>query len=701
IQKCMFAVSVYPKGISSSPARLHRQQEPLESQDWLLILEPHWIQVHPCELRACTSTAASALEKGSRKDVTRAQTGLLSSCFHKRQNLHFISFLQFNRLVKISMARSPYFELACPNEAYHIIPPGTSSPVRIRFTPHKNQDYSHELICITGMERIVVPIRAIGTQATLEIPDQLDFSKCPVKYSTQKTLMVYNDCNLETQYHLYTESPFSVDPDTGTLGAGDTMEVTVEFHPRKVGDHSDILEVYRVIGECWALHGAQDNVDVVLSTNSLKFGKTFITTSNYKIMLIENRSNITAHFQWKAFLTEEEEYKERRRLEENIEKKDYGEDNTAILSHMVQEETAKVQEDPMLFSDDVFSIEPMEGEIGPNCSAEVKVTFKPLEALEYQCVAYCNISGRESRLPLHLTAQGQGPLVELSYNTLDLGDILVDTCHISEVKLINRGAIDASFRYIPSTKNLGYCFKFVPEEGIIAPGRIQTIQISFNATTVGTFEEEFQFRVAGSPTPAILTIKGCVCAATVHFNINELDFGNVSFGFPCTRKCHLINASPGSLTFNIRISQDGRQPAVSSFDQIHKHNDPSWRDGIHFYLEPREFTVNPSQGTILPHGYQDIEVTLCANTMMTFYRRLLVDLEGYGNEVTSLTVTARYQQLPCSPEPSGAHPVAGGVSCPPRLGQTAEFSGSPSAMGEKGVIFTETLVVCSSSLGEH
>ncbi|XP_032925454.1 hydrocephalus-inducing protein homolog isoform X2 [Catharus ustulatus] len=328
------------------------------------------------------------------------------------------------------------------------------------------------------------------------------------------------------------------------------MQVTVEFHPQKVGDHSDILEVYRVIGEkCihTKVQGEAVDVDIALSTNSLKFGKTFITTSNYKIMLIENRSNITAHFQWKAFLTEEEENKERRRQcyllrphnevwlenfieEENIEKKDYGEDNTAVLSHMVQEETAKVQEDPMLFSDDVFSIEPMEGEIGPNCSAEVKVTFKPLEALEYRSVAYCNISGRESRLPLHLTAQGQGPLVELSYNTLDLGDILVDTCHISEVKLINRGAIDAPFRYIPSTKNLGYCFKFVPEEGIIAPGRIQTIQISFNATTVGTFEEEFQFIVAGSPTPAILTIKGFVTRPNLYFNVDELDFGDVSFG---------------------------------------------------------------------------------------------------------------------------------------------------------------------------
>lgn len=46
----------------------------------------------------------------------------------------------------------------------------------------------------------------------------------------------------------------------------------------------------------------------------MKIGKTFINTSNYTTMFIENRSNITAHFQWKTFPTEEDENEEKRRL---------------------------------------------------------------------------------------------------------------------------------------------------------------------------------------------------------------------------------------------------------------------------------------------------------------------------------------------------------------------------------------------------
>uniref|UniRef100_U3JZ08 HYDIN/VesB/CFA65-like Ig-like domain-containing protein n=1 Tax=Ficedula albicollis TaxID=59894 RepID=U3JZ08_FICAL len=557
----------------------------------------------PCELCACTSTAESALEEGSRKDVTRARTALLLSCFHKLQNHFFMSLLQFPRLVKVSMERSPYFELVCPNDAYHIMPPGMSSPVRIRFTPKKNKNYSHQLVCLTPREQVVVPIRAIAARAILEFPDQLDFSECPVKYSTQKTVLLRNVGNLEAQFQLSTQSPFFVVPASGTLGAGDTMQVTVGFHPLTIGDHSGSLAVCCNTGECWALHGAQDNVAVELSTNSMKVGKTFITTSNYTTMFIKNRSNITAHFQWKAFRTEEDEAEEKRRLE---------------------------------------------GEIGPNRCAKIKVTFKPLEELEYRSVAYCDISGRESRLPLRLRGEGQGPLVELSNRTLNLGNILLNTPYVYEVKLINQAAIDAPFTYIHTTANVGYCFKFAPEKGTIAPGGIQTIQISFNANILGSFEEQFQFIVAGSPTSAILTIKGFVTRPSVHFDIEEIDFGDISFGFPYTKTCRLTNPSPVALTFKLRMSDDGTQPAVNCFDQIRKPNDPSWRDGIHFDVEPREFTMNPSQGTILPHGHQDIEVTLCSNTVMEFYRRLLVDLEGIGNGVASLTITARYQHFPAS-----------------------------------------------------
>lgn len=50
-----------------------------------------------------------------------------------------------------------------------------------------------------------MPIRAIGARAILDFPDQLDFSERPVKYSSEKTLLVRNLGNRAAHYQLSTQ----------------------------------------------------------------------------------------------------------------------------------------------------------------------------------------------------------------------------------------------------------------------------------------------------------------------------------------------------------------------------------------------------------------------------------------------------------------------------------------------------------------
>ncbi|XP_068876459.1 hydrocephalus-inducing protein homolog [Aphelocoma coerulescens] len=577
--------------------------------------------------------------------------------------LYLVNMDKSPRSVRVTMENSPHFRLVGSNDAYHRVPAGARHTVRIHFTPDEDKDYSHELSCTSGKERIVVPVRAIGGRPILDFPDQLDFPVCIVKRSSEKTLVVQNTGNLEAHYEMSTKSPFSVVPARGTLGIGETMQVTVKYQPLTTGDHDVPLVVRYSTGERETiqtkLHGEAIDLNIGLSTYSVELEKTYITMSCHTTMFIENRSDTTAHFQWKTYPNEEEENQRKMRmyyllspgkevwlenlLEEKriMEERGTCEDRTARLSNIVDEEMAKVQQDPMLFFNDIFSIEPLEGEIGPHCLAKIKVTFKPQEALEYRSVAYCNITGRETRLPLKLRGEGKGPWVELSYHTLNLGNIYVNTPHAYEVDLINKGPIDAPFTFVPPTAHVANCFELAPRKGIIAPGERQTIQISFKATVLGMFDEEFQFSVAGSPMPAVLRIKGCIEGPNLHSDVKEIDFGDMAFGVPYTKNFRLTNASPVSLTFKLRMSDNGSGPVVTCQDQMCNNTDPSWRKGIHFYVEPKEFKLTPRQGTILPQGHQDIEVTLCSNTVMEYHRRILVDVEGAGEKVLSLTVMGR------------------------------------------------------------
>ncbi|NXF81935.1 HYDIN protein, partial [Sclerurus mexicanus] len=566
---------------------------------------------------------------------------------------------QVPRLVKVTLETSPFFKLVGPSGVYRKVPPGMCSTFRILFTPGENKDYRHQLLCITEREEFIVPIRAIGARAVLDFPDQLDFSVCPVKYSTKKTLLVHNLGNREACYQISTQSPFSVVPAMGTLGIGDTMQVTVEFHPLQAGGHSAPLVVHCDTGEDThtSLHGSAMNVHIRLDRNSVTVEKTYITLSNHSTVMIHNQSNVIARFQWKGFATQEEEDRLKQRLCHRLCRREKDKvdnflkwcrvdttrrERLSLLSRIFQSERAKVQEDPILFSDGIFTIEPVEGEIWPNSSEEINVIFKPREARVYKQAAYCDISGRETRLPLRLIGEGLGPQLHFHFQELDIGKVSVIAVHRYEAILCNKGPIEGPFRLIPPTTTIGSCFTFLPQQGIVAPDGLQAIQISFHTTIPGQFKEEFQFSVTESPKPVTLTIRGRVIGPTFHFNVPALHFGDISFGFPRTLSCRLTNTSLMPMTFNLRIPEDGLgEPSTTSFVQISSDAHPSWRKRTQGLMEPMEFTIKPCRGTICSQEFQDIQVTLCSNTVGRYKMELVVDVDGVGKKMSALPLTAR------------------------------------------------------------
>ncbi|NWV33686.1 HYDIN protein, partial [Grantiella picta] len=207
--------------------------------------------------------------------------------------------------------------------------------------------------------------------------------------------------------------------------------------------------------------------------------------------------------------------------------------------------------------------------------------------------------------------------------------------------LINRGLIEAPFTFVHLETQMGPCFKSEPEQGVIPPGETQTVQVFCDATVVGHLEEDLQFNVAGCPIPVIIKVEGDVCPPDIEFSGDNLDFCDVSFGFPKTLSIRLTNKSPGYFKFRLRVTGDGRGHAVSSYELITNDADPAWRKGVQCVVEPQEFTMNPSEAFMHPFGYRDIQVTLCSNTIMEYYRQLVVDVERVGEAVASVTVTAR------------------------------------------------------------
>jgi hydrocephalus-inducing protein len=149
----------------------------------------------------------------------------------------------------------------------------------------------------------------------------------------------------------------------------------------------------------------------------------------------------------------------------------------------------------------------VEGDIWPNSTAEIGIIFKPREPQTYTRTIFCDITGRESRLPLRIRGDGIGPSVQFSFDEMDIGNIFVNSQHIYEVVLANKGNIDAIFSLVPSNTVFGPCFQFNPSEGIVMPDGHQAIQITFSSIVLGDFKEEFCFQIDGSPEKLNLLFK--------------------------------------------------------------------------------------------------------------------------------------------------------------------------------------------------
>ncbi|XP_064015890.1 LOW QUALITY PROTEIN: hydrocephalus-inducing protein homolog [Pogoniulus pusillus] len=306
------------------------------------------------------------------------------------------------RQVKVTLESSPYFRVLSPKDVCQKVAPGMFSTFHVLFTPEENKDYCHQLLCVTEGDRFTVPIRAVGAKAALDLPQQLNFSLCPVKHSTQRTLLLRNVGEQQAQYSISTQSPFSAAPSLGALGAGEAVQVTVEFLPLQTGEHRGALTLHSDTG--WQREGS--------------------------------------------------------------------------------------------------------------------------------------------------------------------------------------------------------C--------LLCPGGI------------------FQ--------PA----RGCATGPTLHFDVPSLDFGDVSFGFPHSLSCCLSNTSLVPLPFTLRVPGDGTaEPSVPSAVLASDPTHPAWRQSAKGHLKPCEFSISPGRGTIRALSCMDVQVTLCSNTVGTYKLALVVDVDGVGQELLSLPLTAR------------------------------------------------------------
>ncbi|XP_074708608.1 hydrocephalus-inducing protein homolog [Strix uralensis] len=568
------------------------------------------------------------------------------------------------RLVKVVLETSPYFKLTSPGGVCCKVAPGMCSTFRIQFTPEENKDYFYQLTCITEREKFIVPIRAIGARAILDFPDQLNFSVCPVKYSSQKTLLVRNVGNREARYRISTESPFSVDPSIGTLGIGDAMQVTVEFHPLKTGDHSGSLVVHYDTGEDihTSLYGAAVDVNIGLARSSLTVEKTYLTLSNHRSVVIHNRSEIIVHFQWKndsCYRYRQSQGRETRlplrikgegigpRLRFSFEQLDIGKvfvglehSYEVVLFNKGAIDAVFNLVPPATALGSCFTFLPQEGIILPDGLQVIRISFSSTILGEFTEEFRFSVNG--SPEPVTLTIRGCviGPTFHFDVPALHFGDVSFGFPHTLSCRLTNTSLVPLTFNLRIPGDGLGEPsvsssvqmsdntrllrrkgaqprlrpteFTIKPRRGTIHPLGFLDIQVTLCSNTVKSYELALVVDVCGvgKAVSALLLTARCVVPPLRVLNPVVM-FGRCFLKFPCQQTLTLVNDSDLPGCYRV-------------LPQEHKEDAAVW------YSSPVPW------GIVQPRG--SVEVPLTLEAQVTGEQDTVAHVAVFGSEGSPLKI---------------------------------------------------------------
>lgn len=408
------------------------------------------------------------------------------------------------------------------------------------------------------------------------------------------------------------EYPFSVSPkEVPELNVGEGVQITIDFYPEKTQHYYGKLKLGfdTINSKIINLHGLGKSANVKLDTNALAFQNTYITCNTQRTMKIVNNSNIRVNFCWKLFSVVDDEisFKTRSITQLALEHEE--------TSREYRIKKREIENDDLSFRDDAFSIYPLKGEIWPNQELEISVDFHPQKEIDYDKIAFCEITGREIRLPLRLQGRGRGPNVSFSYTEISIGEIFINSVHEYEIRLDNKGQIGASFELIKPTSLFGPKFQFVPASGYVAATESQIIKIFFSSDIIGSFEEDIYFRIEGRHEDLRLHFSGQIIGPTFNFDCDELNFGMVPYGFLNTKYVNIINTCEIPMKFNLRIPEDGT-------------------------MLKRQFDIIPSNGSILPHAKKQIKIEYLSTVLRENRSTLVVDVEGVGDALVAIPIRA-------------------------------------------------------------
>lgn len=561
------------------------------------------------------------------------------------------------RRIKIEPPQSPFFRVApwpstasSSSSSSSKIAAGMDVAFQLEFAPREVQDYAVDLVCVTERERFVLPVRARGRFAALDIPDEIAFGRCPVKMATTKVLTVRNVGTRAAKFAFQTSEHVRIAPPSAVLSPNDSVQLELALTPPTRSDSEHELTITDDTGQTAVVRLVSEpvNVAVYLSQPLVEPSATYISLASRTRVKICNESDFALAFEWKACGGFASEERERDRLLDELARMESAEledldaaaesnsesvvsyDAAPLRSTQSPFDARKaieskykllrkaVMDDSMQFADECFALAPLSGRVWPHSEVDVVVCFTPATALLYASCAFLEVAGQDARLPLQIRGQGIGPRAKVVYNELlDFGDVFISDERTRDFTIQNKGEIPATFELVALDDALppNVTLTVSPTTDTLAVNAMRKVDVTFCSNELGDVFVPLRFRLHGSEDVLTVRFKATVIPPVFHFDVDVVDFGAVSYSFPQSKTLKLISASKIAMKYSLRIPEEAN-------------------------YKTKEFALEPANGKLEAFGEQEVRIQFTSRNVKTYDYRLVISVTGVGSDLVSIPIRA-------------------------------------------------------------
>ncbi|KPI94718.1 Hydrocephalus-inducing protein [Papilio xuthus] len=570
--------------------------------------------------------------------------------------------------LKMVFKESSYFSVKLNrDQPVSRLAPGMNIAYVVTFVPTQMEDYVHRVVFYTDRDQYVLPI--IGFPFSVE--PKSAYLNCDEKIEIKVTFKTMHLGKVEGTLRVMFETGrarWGYRPGRLTEGGAASARINYKGAPVSPGASEKLKPVLMlfVLGEIFkiALSGTAHTVNVLLEKQIVRFPDTYNGMVRQQTFKITNKSDYVLTYVCMKNESVYYDFKDKIKLATvfyNMKESEAAKcaklvrydvlsstEHDRVYTRIFYDEIqALVADETLLFQNTHFSMSPIKGQLWPNKTTEIDITFAPKHIGDLDALVYLDIDGVSDRVMLKLTGTSLPPTIHLNLETLDMSSVYINILYNYEIIAINKGHINGVIAYKDVVTLFGSKITCTPEYRCLRPGEKDIFVVSFFNSNPGPFFEEINFVIRDTDVKLKVYLKGTVIYPSIKFSVPSLDFGDVSLGVPKTLSLDIINESNVLVSGTVSIPSDGLEIRSITLTDYAVNDIPK----PELPTTPQEFKIEPRKIIIDPESIFTVKITLTANLIRINNTSFELEFEKSDKRPIVLPVTYNAMVPQITPAP--------------------------------------------------